>query len=304
MYTLFNYFSYKRAWRKLLENHSEWKIIHGHYSTPMPIYIRLAKALGLKTIAHSRTAGNNDRFIERTIKKILEFPIRYRADYLLAVSKKAAKWMFGRRSSKARVMKNAIEADKFVFNPDMRKATREGMAISDKFVLGHVGRFVPEKNHAFLLDVFARIKSPNAVLMIVGDGNGRAIVEEKAREHGIADRIIFTGARSDVNDLMQAMDVFVFPSLFEGLPGVVIEAQAAGLPCIISDAITEEVGITDLVEFLPLNAPAEQWAGRVDSFFGNERRNTAEEIRLAGFNSNEQAKVLLDFYMEIAGGLV
>ena len=186
----------------------------------------------------------------------------------IAPSDLAARYTFGRKaydSGKVNILHNAIDINERGFDEIMRYRIRAEFRISDTTrVIGHVGRFMEQKNHGFLLDAFAEYTKANgnSLLMLVGGGELESQIKEKAVALGISDKIVFTGIRSDVPALLSAMDVFVFPSLYEGMPNAVIEAQATGLPCIISDTITREANITGLVDYLPLgNSSA--WADRL-----------------------------------------
>ncbi len=183
----------------------------------------------------------------------------------IAPSDLAAKYTFGEKAYKSglvNILHNAIDIAKYGYNSEMRVNIRSEFGMPDNTtVIGHVGRFMAQKNHGFLLEIFAEYAkfNENSVLMLVGGGELESAIREKASALGISDKIIFTGVRSDVPALLSAMDVFVFPSLYEGMPNTVIEAQATGLPCLIADTITREADITGLVHYLPLG-DAGTWA--------------------------------------------
>lgn len=203
------------------------------------------------------------------------------------------------------ILRNAIDAAVYSFHPEKREAVRAALHITPHtIVVGHVGRFAPQKNHAFLLDVFAEFQKlhVDSHLLLVGEGSLLHDVEEQAARLGIVDKITFTGVRSDVNDLLQAMDVFVFPSHYEGFPVTMVEAQAAGLPCIISDNVpTEGILREDLVERLPLSPGAKAWAERLATDFIPlpERKNTTDDLIQAGFDIHTAASELERFYLEV-----
>jgi len=294
------FFACKKMWHELLTKHTEWQIIHIHHTSNAIAYIDTAKSLGRKTIVHSRTAGG-DGSLKSYVKMLSRYPLRRKANYLFACSKEAAVWMFGKHSAKAHVIKNAIDISPFAYSSETRDFIRKKHDICDKLVIGHVGRFSPAKNHGFLIDIFAQIhkKFPNAVLLLVGDGSLKADIERRVNENNLEDFVIFTGVRTDVADLLQAMDLFLFPSLFEGLPGSVIEAQAAGLHCLISDTITNEVCITNLVKTLSLGLPPEKWADEALAFTTKNRRDNSQLIRDAGFDVGDVAQKLSEFYCNI-----
>ena len=183
----------------------------------------------------------------------------------IAPSDLAAKYTFGKKDyerGSVNILHNAIDINKYGFDANMRLHTRSKFGISDDImVLGHVGSFMTQKNHIFLLEIFSEyIKlNKNSILMLVGGGELESKIKQRASELGIYEKIIFTGVRSDVPALLSAMDLFVFPSLYEGMPNTVIEAQATGLPCIVSNTTTREADITGLVHYLPLGNAGE-WA--------------------------------------------
>ena len=205
------------------------------------------------------------------------------------------------RGAPFQVLNNAIDTRMYQHNPERAIHVRKALGIpSDCFLVGHVGRFAPQKNHKFLLNIFAEIqkKKPDTLLLLIGDGSLHNEIEVQAQRLGLDRSVIFTGIRSDIPDLMQAMDVFVFPSLYEGLPVTMIEAQAAGLACFISDKVPLECKITDLVTQIPLQASAEQWAEKILAAQNPGRKDTYNEIVAAGFDIVENAKWLQDFYLK------
>lgn len=208
----------------------------------------------------------------------------------IAPSTEAGEWLFGKQkmaSGEVLLMHNGVEIDKFSFKPEIRDTLRKELSLDNKFVVGHVGRFNIQKNHAFLLDIFAAIaeRRPDAVLMLVGQGELEHEIRNKVSALGLSERVLFMGVRSDVNRLMMAMDVFVFPSLYEGMPNTVIEAQATGLPCVISDTITKEAAITELVVYKSLHESVETWVEQVLSMNKAQLREETKALLVrAGYN--------------------
>ncbi|MBC9785834.1 glycosyltransferase family 1 protein [Heliobacterium chlorum] len=299
-FTITNYLPYKRYWEQLLMTHPEWRIIHGHHTSPALIYLNAAKSMNRVTIAHSHTAGG-EKSLKSMMKVILRYPLRYIADHLLACSTSAAKWMFGKRGDSAQIIKNAIDINKFIFNEIVRNEKRREFQIEEHFVIGHVGRFQIPKNHQFLIRIFKIIteRKKDVRLMLVGDGELRPAIEHKVNELGLADKVIFTGSRSDIPELLQAMDLFVFPSRFEGLGLAVVEAQAAGLPCIVANTIPTEAYVTDQIEEVAIDASADIWAESIIRHCkGNERKSSTEQIKASGFAIEETVNQLTNFYME------
>lgn len=294
---------YKTDLSLFFEKHPEYQIIHVHQDCMSSVVLKEAKKHNVRVrIAHSHNSSQ-DKNLKYPIKLFYRHFIPKYATYLLSCGEDAGKWMFC--GEKFEVLNNAIDAKKYIFNQEKRNKIRDLWGISkDELLVGHVGRFSPPKNHFFLIEIFASIlKRINAKLILVGDGKLRTQIEEKVKEMGLQDRIILCGVRGDVADLLQAMDVFVFPSHYEGLPVTMIEAQAAGLPCLISDKVSSECIITDLVQQISLNAGAEVWAQKAIALAKNMRRkNTYELIKNKGFDIEENAKQLQNFYLRAASG--
>lgn len=299
-----NHLLYIKRWQDFLKSHPELKIIHGHMRSTAAIYLRIAKRYGLFTIAHSHSTASRGNKIEQLIKNIMQIPIRFSADFFLACSEEAGKWLFGEKTTKKdnyKVLRNAIDVKKYRFDEGKRDEIRKILGIEDSFVVGHVGSFTSPKNHRFLLNVFHEMQrqAQNSVLLLVGDGPLRAEIEKQISGLGLQRKVILTGKIPNVNDYLQAMDVFVFPSTFEGIPLAMVEAQAAGLPCIISDRISPEVLITDSIKSLPLHQNFEVWAQEILEFKnGYQRRDTTDEIYKAGYDVESNARWLERFYIE------
>ena len=266
--------------------------------------LMIAKKLGIPTrIAHShnaKTTVNLKYFFFLYEKARIK---NYCTDMFMC-STPAGVWTFGQKTvdaGKVKFIKNGIETERFVFNEKVRAQKRSELSLGDKFVVGHVGRFMQQKNHTFLVDIFEQIhkKNPNSVLMLISDGRLMDEIKAKVRRLGLDDSVMFLGNRGDVNELMQATDVFLFPSLWEGLPLTGIEAQTAGLPVVMSDVITDEVCITENTYMLSLNDCAEVWADKVMSVCSNHiRKNVQKQIIDAGFDIQTTADWLQNFYLD------
>lgn len=216
-----------------------------------------------------------------------------------ACSSDAADWLFGNQipQSKIKIIKNAIDVEKFIFNKDIRKKIREQLNLENNFVVGHIGNFVWQKNHEFLINVFAKAckKNKRLKLMLVGDGNLYSKIQQQVDELNIKDNVIFTGSRADANELLQAMDLYCFPSLSEGLGISGIEAQAAGLKVLASDKIPSDILITNNINALSLDE--EMWINKILEFSnGYERFDMYKEITNAGYNIKEQIKEIENLY--------
>lgn len=222
----------------------------------------------------------------------------------LACSDAAAKWLFPAGIYKTRrftVIANGIETHKFAYDPNIRNEVRKALSITDKFVIGNVGRFSYPKNHDFLIDIFEEVYKRNnsAVLLLIGRGELEEKIKNKVSVLGLDKAVIFYGTSSDVHKLYQAMDCFVFPSHFEGLGMAAIEAQAAGLKTICADTIPEEAKITELFEYMSLNDPAEKWADKLLSCNnGYERKDMSDEIDKKGYNILQSAKQIEELYLK------
>lgn len=298
-----NHIYYKKSWEQFFNKHSEYKIIHGHVRSTASIYLRIAKRYGLITIAHSHSTSSGTGF-SSIVKNLLQYPIRYIADYFFACSETAGVWLFGKKTCKNNnfyILNNSIDAKRFIYDKKTRSKKRREFQIDNKLVIGHIGRFNIPKNHEFLIEIFKTVydKNNNVVLMLVGDGELRHVIEKKVEDLGLMGSVIFTGVRSDISELLQAMDVFVFPSLYEGLGIAIIEAQASGLPCIVANTIPREAYITHLVEGLSLKVSKNKWADRILKICNDyERINTYEEIKINGYDIKETGKFLERFYLD------
>ena len=305
-FMVYNYAAYRRAVREFFQKHHAFAVVQGHMTSTAAIYLPLAKRAGVPVVcAHARSAGV-DKGIKGLATKFLRLSLLEKADYCLACSKEAGISVFGPKwstSPKARLVPNAIDAMRFRYNAALREKMRAELSLGDSYAIGHVGRFHYSKNHEFLLEVFSRLhqnlakKGKQCKILLLGEGEGMAAAKAQAVALGIEKDVLFLGNRKDVEAYYQAFDLFLFPSRFEGLPGTVVEAQAAGLPCIISDRITKEVGISELVTFHSLEDGVEQWAGEVERSLVYERRDRCEAVRKAGFDVREQAKRLERFYL-------
>lgn len=293
--------SYKKTLGDFFDTHPEYKVIHVHQDCLSSVILKVAKQHGVKVrIAHSH-CSSQDKDVKYPIKLFYQrFIPRYATD-LMACGEDAGNWMF--LGAKFRVLNNAIDANAYVYNKEKRQQQRVKWGVQDDAtVYGHVGRFSPQKNHIFLIDIFYEIakKRPDSVLLLVGNDTEEKApeIKEKVKILGLAEKVIFTGLRKDVVDLLQVMDVLVFPSNYEGLPVTLIEAQAAGLPCLISDKVPIECKKTDLVQQIALSEGAEVWAEKAIKASKTERRNTVEEIKRAGFDIGANAEWLQKYYLE------
>lgn len=305
-FKLYNIISYKKAWREFFAKQNaqnrKFRAVHGHMTSTAALYLPIAKENGVPiTIAHARSAGV-DKGIKGIATKCIRKPLKKRCDYMFACSGLAGEAVFGSKSmlsGKVKIIPNAIEAAKFSYNETVRERLRKELKLEGKFVLGHIGRFHYAKNHEYLLEIFAKLsaKKENAVLLLLGEGNRMEEMKRRADRLGIRDKVMFLGNKKQTWEYYQAMDFFVCPSRFEGLPGAVVEAQAAGLACLISDTIAREVGITELVTYKSIREKPEQWADFIFEHGDYKREDRFEQLVAAGFAVKEQVKRYEKFYL-------
>lgn len=295
--------TYLRSLNEFFAEHREYKIVHCHLDCMAGIPLKYAKKYGVPVrIAHSHNS-NQTKDAKYVLKLFYKRNIVKYANHLFACGRDAGRWMFG--TDDFMVLNNAIDASAYSYREETARAVRAELAVyHDALVVGHVGRFSPQKNHRFLLRIFAELmrKRTEAVLLLVGEGELRADAEKLAEELGIRKNVIFAGLRSDVPRLLHAMDVFLFPSIYEGLPLSIVEAQAAGLPCLISDKVPIECKKTELVKQILLDESPAVWADAVLSAAALQRKNTLKEIRQAGFDIRENACWLQNFYLNQENG--
>ena len=302
-FRVYNYFAYKKACRLFFEEHNQFAAVHGHMTSTAAIYLPEAKRAGIPlTIAHARSAGV-DKGLKGKITRFLRRNLYKKCDRMFSCSDLAAIAVFGKKryeKGQVTILPNAVDTREFARNEAVREQIREKYGIKDAFVIGHVGRFHYAKNHEFLLTVFAEVlkKKENAVLMLLGVGPLKEEMEQKALQLGISDRVIFAGNQTPVAPFYQAFDFFLFPSRFEGLPGTVVEAQAAGISCLISDAITKQVKATDLVHFMSLEKTAQEWADKVIELSSQENGGSNYDLSATNFDVNNQVA----FYKEVYKG--
>lgn len=290
---------YFNTLRKLCNGYD---VVHVHANSATSVLeLMAAKMAGVpKRIHHNHTSKTQHPLLSKLL-----YPL-FKSTYTDAVacSEPAGEWLFGK--DKFVVLPNAIDIDKFKFDPQARKLIREEFKIKkDDFVVGHIGKFMDAKNHEYLIKVFAVYHSnhPQTKLMLVGDGGWRSKVEGWVAQSGCADAIILAGVRSDIPAIVQAFDVFVFPSIYEGLPLTVLEAQSSGLPCIISSNVTKAVDIGRDVIMKDLVDGIESWATAIDRFdysMSREERSSQNQklITEANFNIKSEANKLLNIYLK------
>ena len=290
----------KRAWNNFFYLHPEYKVLHSHVRSYASLYLPVAKKHGVKTIIHSHSTSNGKGAVA-LVKNALQYPLKKQADLLMACSTEAGLWIYGEKamnSDKYVFIPNAVDIERFCFSEEKRNEIRRELGIEGKFVVGHVGRFIEDKNHSFLVEAFAKLheKNTDSVLLLVGEGELQQQTAQKAAAFGVAENVIMTGNRNDVPALLSAMDIFAFPSIREGLPVTLIEAQAAGLPCLISENVSSDVAISPLAKLLPIGS-VELWVEEM--LKKPERIDASEHLVRAGFDVRASAKHMQELYIKL-----
>lgn len=319
-FRIYNYFSYRKALKEFFQKHHEFALVQGHMTSTAAIYLPIAKKAGVKkTAAHARSAGV-DKGLKGTMTRFLRRNLADKADYLFTCSELAGISVYGEkavREGKTIFIPNAIDCAGFTFDPEKRKKMREELGLTDAIIIGHVGRFHYAKNHEYLIRVFAKLcqmgtgacgsTAENGAdqkyhLILLGEGPLMEDIRKLAEELGVADRVHFLGNHKNIADYYQAMDYFVYPSRYEGMPGTIVEAQASGLPCLMSDTICREVIATELVETMSIEKEPKVWAEvlqrRMDALVSKQenREKYAAKMAAAGFDVQAQAERMMRFY--------
>lgn len=297
--------NFKNYVKKFL-NENKYEIVHIQSGSIYSLMVgsKIAKEAGVKKIiVHSHCGGfKNIKYL--IIKKISNrYLLKYPTDYW-ACSELAAKWKFPKKiinEKRYRILKNAIDTEEIYFSEKIRKDKRKELSIDNKLVLGHIGRFSIQKNHEFLIEIFNEIhkKNRNSILLLIGTGELENNIKEKVKNLGLSECVKFLGVRSDINELLNAMDVFLLPSFFEGLPVVGVEAQATGLPVFMSDKVTRELPILELSFYYSLKLSAEKWSENIlNAIKSNKRTNTTDKIKEKGYDVKTAAKLMQEYYEE------
>ncbi len=294
-YKLYNTVSYCLWWKKFLLAHPEYRIIHGHYFTISAVYFCVAKRLGRITVGHIHASAMSSKIKDRLVHRISKY-----TDIALACSEMAGKWAYGDRQFT--VLNNAIDIDRFRYNPETRATYRRELGLGDSLTLGTVANLSTVKNPMGLIDIFCAVKKrcPDVHLIWVGEGSCREEIEARLQQEGLTEAVHLLGTRNDVSDVLQAMDVFLLPSFNEGLGIAAIESQAAGLETFCSDTVPREAGVTHLCHFLPLDNTS-MWVDAICQLNRNYRReNTEIEIGNRGFDIRHTTKWLQEFYLSLS----
>ncbi|WP_163538992.1 glycosyltransferase [Gracilibacillus sp. YIM 98692] len=289
--------------------HNDYKIIHIHQGVLNLSFLKKAKKYNIPVvIAHSHGINKNHLKYLKIYNQFYAKPtISYLATDYFSCSEKMVNHIFNDnilKSEEYYLMRNAIDTEKFKFEMNNRKKLREKYQLENKFIIGHVGTFLEVKNHEFIIDTFKEITNikDHSVLMLIGDGKLKDRIINKVNEMNLSDKVIFLGLRNDVNELMSLMDGLIFPSLYEGYPLVLIEAQTSGLQCFISDSIDGGIKLTNLINFLSLKERPIDWAKKICQMYEpnhiNYRKDYYERIIKCGFSIKEEAQKLQKFYLD------
>lgn len=287
---------------KLIRN-NHYDVIHAHCEFLGEIYMAIAAYHGVKVrIMHSHMAGGHYSIAKNMYSNFGKWVAKRTATHFFGCGIDACKSQWGEKAynkGKCYVINNAVEIDKFRFNEQERIAVRKEMGWNNKHVIINVGRFMKQKNHVFLIDVFASVskQSEGSILVLVGEGPLIDEIKAKVDNLKLADKVVFLGRRNDVFRLLNGADVFFLPSLFEGLPVVSIETQANGLPIVMSEGVTRESGITDIASFIPFDAPIETWVKALLHKYNNKRSLYADIVKEKNYDLNIEAQKLRDFYL-------
>lgn len=291
-----NVVCYVRTLMRLLRSHMDVIHVHGNSGT-MLIEVLLAKWCGVKKII---VHGHNTKTNYPMVNAVLKVPMMYLADICMACSKAAGEWLYGNHPYI--VLNNAIDLSRFQFSAESRKIYRDEFGVKDEFLIGHIGHFTPQKNHFFLIEVFYEFHKlePASKLLLISDGPRFEQVKAIVQERGLQDSVIFAGRRKDVADIYSAMDMFLLPSCWEGLPLTMVEAQVNGLPLLVSDVITEDAKCIDRVYYKALSDGAKSWAEKIlqiQNQYCDRGADTHTAIMENGFDIYQEAEKLRHIYL-------
>ncbi|MCR6110904.1 glycosyltransferase family 1 protein [Bacillus sp. A301a_S52] len=297
------HFQYLKAVNDFFKTNKQYSVVHAHMDKMSGHILSSAKRHGVAIrIAHSHSTSSEGHLAIRSYKWYTGQKINRAATDRLACSQSAGSWLFG-RSVNFKKINNSIDSKSFEYSHEKRMNVRKEFGLSEEhFVLGHVGRFSQPKNHTFLIHMFLKVVThiPNARLLLVGEGPLKENIMSLVERLKLEDHIVFLGKRSDIPDLLTGCDAFVFPSLYEGLPVSLVEAQASGLPCLVSDHVTHEIDIgAGLIQFLTLRE-SEQWVKSLIALERNRPKRESQHERVVekGFNILETATALQSFYLK------
>ena len=305
-------FKYIKELKRLLKE-GNYDIVHSNMNALSVFPLYAAKKAGIKIrIAHSHSTSNKKEWKKNIVKKLLRPFSKTYATHYFACSELAGRWLFGDKTfnaGKVTIINNAVDLDRFKYNAELRREVRKELNLENELVIGHIGRFMPQKNHTFLIDVFSEFNKivPQSKLLLLGDGPLFNEIVDKVETQGLKDKVVFAGVQEQPEKYYQAMDCFLLPSLYEGLPVVGVEAQMNGLPCFFSDGITAEAKILDSTIYLPLESNAKTWAKEIEQTLtivdsgkaleiSEERQNAYIHFEGSLYDIKAESRKLFDLY--------
>ena len=298
-YKVYNHLRYIKAWKNLLKNNN-FHAVHGHMNSTASIYLKISKECGIPTVAHSHSTSSG----KGLKSKIIEFyhrEINSVSDYKFACSKEAGYWLFG-KEAQFLIMNNGIDTKKFKFNEENRIRTRKDLGISNgDVVLIHVGNYRPVKNHKFIVDIFNKLALEDERYKLVFVGSRVKENIHSRINKNVENKILFLGSRSDVDNLLMASDIFLLPSIYEGLPVSTIEAQTSGLKCLVSDNVSHECKLTGNIEFLDINniKSIDIWISKILEYRSYLRIDMSQYVKNEGYDIKDVALSIQEFYENI-----
>ncbi|MBQ6717871.1 MAG: glycosyltransferase family 1 protein [Clostridia bacterium] len=300
------FLKYEKSLYNFFKSHPEYQVVHSHQNDLNGLILKQAARAGVKVrVSHSHTEYHYKSFQRKALFAFFKYNVnRYTTD-AFACSKPSGNMLYtGKLKKNFDVIYNGIDTNRFAYSAEKGQTIKDEFNLSNGPIIGHVGRFAPVKNHTFIIDIFNEFLKlyPNAKLVLVGTGDTLVQTKDKVKTLGIEKSILFLGLRTDVDSILSAINIFLFPSIHEGLPLSVVEAQCSGLKVITSDTISEDTVITDLITRMPLSCSAKQWAEKLDELYVNsksvDRSIYANVVNNAGFGSKQIAKTLVDRYLK------
>ena len=300
-----NWYSYRKWWKNYIKEHKHFDIIHLNYLDSAFCFIDLFNDVKTISIGHAHNPKSRPYSIGQLVSDIISYPARFMCKYLIACSKQTALEIFGNKATetKTSILLNGIDLTRFRYDTILRNSIRNNYNAGNKIIIGHVGRFAKQKNHEFIINVFELFhkKHSNSELWLIGEGDLKHNIKDLVKEKGINSAVRFIGIVNNVEAYMNAFDLFLFPSTYEGLGIVAVEAQATGLPCIVSDRVPDEADIkAGLFEKIPLESPLSEWQSRISNALHNiKREDQAANTKIAGFDIQDKASWVENFYKSI-----
>lgn len=299
-------YSYCKKLKNSLQEHPEYNVVHSHLDQVSGIILEVAKMAGVKVrISHSHNTRNTNSLLGKIYKKYLQSKINKNATVLMACGEEAAKWLFKEKANEAIIVPNGIDLKRYKYDEDIRKQVRKELNIDENtIVCGHIGRFSKQKNHKFLLQIFKEYQEINkdSKLVLVGDGQLKAEIEKQVKDDNLQRNVMLLGNRTDSENIYQAFDLLLFPSLFEGMSLVTLEAQAEGLPILCSDTIDKKTDITRTMKFMSLQKSAKQWAEEIEKMNKKRKIENNTVLSKTDYNIDILAKKMEDRYIKLHKG--